>query len=357
MPPTPLVWRQIPVRHVFEVVYPAYLRDLPESEAARELAQCDSLEYTLVPRSTEDRTPFGELVGPFQGALDARPTGPVGSLAECLRNYWVQTATGSSVDETVRTVARAIDYASELLVGRVGGPAAGEESDPPATHALIWLNALLFQELLSAHLETGTLAPAYRDTRIESPDSEGRPSEIREQWKALLEINWWPIFAVALHSLDRTSPYWARLALAALSKAAAEVAEGGVIRRHDIAGRVFHRLLESRKFLGTNYTTVPAAVMLAGLAVDRKHPRWNGVEWDSEAEVASLRIVDPACESGTLLMAVVQEVLKRHRRADGSDESQGAVIEALLESALYGFDVVPAAVRLTAATLSMSEAK
>ncbi len=143
MPETPLVWCQLPVRHVFEVVCPAYLRDVPESEAPSELAQCNSLEFTLVPRSTDDRVPFGDLVGPRQEAAETRFTGPVGAFADCLQTYWVQTADGASVDETVRTVARAIDYASELLGGRVPVPETVEDSDPAATNALIWLNALV----------------------------------------------------------------------------------------------------------------------------------------------------------------------------------------------------------------------
>ncbi len=180
---------------------------------------------------------------------------------------------------------------------------------------------------------------------------------LAEQWRGLLEINCWPIFAVALHSLRKAPAYWAALAPGTSRMAAGKVAEGGVIRRHDIAGRIFRRLLDARKFLATNYTTIPAAVILAGLAPDRKHPRWDRTDWDDSASVGSLRIVDPACGSGTLLMAVVQDVPKRHRHADGSGDTQGPVIKALLESALYGFDVVPAAVHLAAATLSMSETK
>ena len=52
-------------------------------------------------------------------------------------------------------------------------------------------------------------------------------------------------------------------------EAAAEVAETGTIRRHDVAGRIFHRLLDTRKFLATNYTTVPAAMTACRLGFRR----------------------------------------------------------------------------------------
>lgn len=354
---TPLVWRELPLKHVFTVVYPEYLRNLPESEAIRELATCDQLEFTRVPRPLNERVSAGLTVGPFQELPEAIQTGPVTAIAECLRDFWIQTANGTSVEESVTTAARAIDYAAELLSQRVTGAKDGGDSDPAATHALIWLNALLFQELLSAHLDTATLAPAHRHKKIPAPDPKGRPSVIFEQWDRLLQINWWPIFSVALESLGQTPSYWTGIALPPLRNAAKRIAESGVIRRHDIAGRIFHRLLDSRKFLATNYTTIPAAVLLAGLALDPRHELWRNLAWSSPESIARLRIVDPACGSGTLLMAVVQEVLKRHRRAGGDEESRTAIVRALLENALYGFDVVPAAVHLTATTLSMAETR
>lgn len=357
MPETPLIWRELPVKHVFAVVYPQNLRHLPESAAARELATCQELEFTRVPRPADQHIAPGQIAGPSQQAPETRQTGSVAAIAECLRDFWVQTANGSSVEETVTKAARAIDYASELLRNRVPGPESGGDSDPAATHALIWLNALLFQELLSAHLDTKTLSPAHRRKKIPVPDPRGRPSVIFQQWERLLEINWWPIFSVALESLAKAPSYWTGIALPPLRNAAATIAESGVIRRHDIAGRIFHRLLDSRKFLATNYTTIPAAVLLAGLALDPRHRLWKNVAWSSPEAVARLRIIDPACGSGTLLMAVVQEVLKRHRRAGGDEESRGAIVKALLERALHGFDVVPAAVHLTATTLSMAETR
>lgn len=142
-----------------------------------------------------------------------------------------------------------------------------------------------------------------------------------------------------------------------LVRAAIRIAEQGVIRQHDIAGRILHRLLETRKFLATNYTTIPAAVLLAGLAFDRSHPSWRGRDWSQPSAFASLRIADPACGSGTLLTAALQELLKLHRRAGGGARSQRETIRVLLEQALHGYDVVPAAVHLAAATLSMAETR
>lgn len=78
--------------------------------------------------------------------------------------------------------------------------------------------------------------------------------------------------------------------------------------------------------------------------------------WDDPDALAhKLRIVDPSCGSGTLLMAAVQEVIKRHRRAHS--EGIASTIKAVLENSILGYDVVPGAVHLTATTLSMAETR
>ena len=60
--------------------------------------------------------------------------------------------------------------------------------------------------------------------------------------------------------------------------------------------------------------------------------------------------------NGTLLMAAVQEILKAHRRqAEQAEEPQ--TVRKLLENTIHGYDVVPAAIHLTAATLAMAESR
>ena len=56
-------------------------------------------------------------------------------------------------------------------------------------------------------------------------------------------------------------------------------------------------------------------------------------------------------------MAAAQEVLKRARRAGASVDEAPAMVRTILEKALWGFDVVPAAIHLAASTLCMAEAR
>ena len=355
LPDTPLYWRGLVVEFVFALVYPKELQRMPESRTRAELAQRDDLVFAWVERRKS--TDAGDSSLP-EHIIRSQQRGSVATLAELLHDFWIRNAKGGSVEDAVEQASLAIEQASETLRRAVQPhPLKEVDSNPEETSALIWLNALLFQELLAQDLDTAQLPSEYCGAVIPRPDPSGNPGVIRAQWDAILEINWWPIFHVARDALRAAPPYAAAQALRQLSVAAEQIAAKGVIRRHDVAGRIFHRLLDTRKFLATNYTTIPAAVLLAGLTFDDKHSLWADIDWTSPADLGKLRIVDPACGTGTLLMAALQEALKLQRRAGSSPESQREAIRILLERAIHGYDVVPAAVHLTAATLSMAETR
>ena len=351
LPEKPLHWRGLAVDSVFALVYPKELQRQPESRARAELAKRTDLIFERV-----DSRAVGDVAD--EKLVRTKHTGSVATLAEFLHNFWIRSSKAGSVEEAVEQASFAIEQASAILRRAARPhPLQDVDSDPEATSALIWLNALLFQELLARNLDVSKLPEEFHSREVPRPEPSGHTRKIREQWEAILEINWWPIFHVACESLREAPPYEAGQALQELIPVAEDIAVKGVIRRHDVAGRIFHRLLGTRKFLATNYTTIPAAVLLASLAFDGRRKPWNAVDWSSPSELAKLRIVDPACGTGTLLMAALQEVLTLHRRSGGDSESQGATIRRLLENALHGYDVVPAAVHLTAATLSMAETR
>ena len=242
----------LPLRLAVAVGYPERLAALPESDTDANLAAATDLRICY--------RYYGDEWG-------AETAGTVASLAEQLRNYWVQSDNGARIEEIVKKASAAIDEVAEVLA-RMDRD-CGRESDSPGTKALIWLNALVFQELLARHLDMSLLPPEHREKTIGRPDPAGSTADLEHQWEEILSINWWPIFHVARETLQATpgSPA-ARQALAVLIRTAREIVESGMIRRHDVAGRVFHRLLDSRKFLATNYTTIPAAILLAGLAFE-----------------------------------------------------------------------------------------
>ena len=332
----PAIVNGLEVRLVVAVGYPSTLSRLPESDTHKSLSDCRSLRIAY--------RYFGEQ-------WSSEESGSVMDIAETLRNHWIRSDNGAGIEQIVQRVAHAINDASNIV-----GQDNSNDQDEPATKALIWLNALMFQELLARHLDSSELPEQYRNTGIDRPSPDHGPSHLIRQWDDILNINWWPIFYIARETLSETPAPINRQAIDILKTAAAEIAESGVIRRHDVAGRIFHRLLDSRKFLATNYTTIPAAIMLAGLAFDERNPCWTDTDFADPDNVARLRIVDPACGSGTLLMAATQEILKCARRNSMSAGDNRELMRSILEGAIFGFDVVPAAIHLAASTLCMAEA-
>lgn len=345
LPKIPLRWHGMPIESVFEVIYPSELQRMTESQAREALPKCQLV--------------FQEVARDKDGCLikGVKQEGTVAALAETLHSYWIRHSSGSSVDDAVSEASFAIEEAVQSLE-RVPAMKSPEGEETLAAMALVWLNALLFQELLAANLDRDALPAEHRNITINPPGNADSPDELRQQWEEILNINWWPIFAIASDTLGSVPSQWSSLALAPLKLAARSIATRREIRQHDIAGRIYHRLLNSRKFLATNYTTIPAAVILAGLAFDPTHSRWAQVDWSDPETIGKIRVIDPACGTGTLLMAALQEVLRNHRRAIQGEQQAARVMQLVrvaLEKILGGYDVVPGAVHLTAATLSMAE--
>ena len=336
-----LLWRGEPITRAFTLVYPQDWESQPQSVTAHVLGTCTTLEFQQVTRLN------GSVV--WAGSQ----CGSVRDLADLLLSFWNQSRK-NSIDGIVNDATAAIDRAAAILANDPYMKRPHGDSDPAATCALVWLNALLFQELLAANLSPDGMPEGHQHRSVPAPQQNASTLATLDDWESILAINWVPIFELARQSLSQVSSQRARLALDVLRACASNMAENRAIRRHDIAGRIFHRLLNSRKFLATNYTTIPAAAMLAGLAFGSLNSPLADKSFDDEHELAAnLRIVDPACGSGTLLMAALQELSKHCRSA--RVESGPPNLKPILEQSLWGYDVVPGAQHLTNSTLSMAE--
>jgi hypothetical protein len=124
----------------------------------------------------------------------------------------------------------------------------------------------------------------------------------------------------------------------------------GTVGQHDLAGRIFNRLVSERKFLASFYTTLPAATLLAGLVL--LPGRWPNLHWASVDALSSFRVVDPACGTGTLLMAAYRQIVENHLQSSGGSPAIAELHKTLMEDVIYGADVVQAATHLTAGTLA-----
>ena len=177
------------------------------------------------------------------------------------------------------------------------------------------------------------------------PEVANPQAEVLASWRQILEINYWPIFAIARDILSRMSPQDAARILQVLRETAGSVSASGANIAHDLTGRIFQRLIADRKYLATFYTLPSSAALLARLAV----AKMQDVDWSDREAIGNLRVGDFACGTGALLGAVYEQIATRHENAGGRSED---LHQVMMEEVLWGCDVMPSAIHITGATLS-----
>ena len=205
--------------------------------------------------------------------------------------------------------------------------------------------AAIIANALTVH--TGIAGAHKIPTLDELRGERGRllKSKVLRTWRYILdEINYWPIFKIASDVLLPIPNGKAQTLLDRLHLVAGDLHGIGVTSTQDMAGQMFGRLIVDRKFLATFYTLPASAALLAELAVSKLD-----VDWSDPDALTELRIADLACGTGILLSAAYRAVAVRHRRSGGND---AALHHTMMEDALIGADIMPAATHLTASMLS-----
>ena len=347
-----------PVRLVVALVYPARLREVGDQNIGDALSACNDLRFCFGEIDEKNRNLSIPLDGERPAAQPIRwgpgETGGVDTLADHLWSKWTED---KSIGEEFNSLVQQLDnnvQAAAAVIHRNQGARKGiiralefdllgiDEQSSMRAAALILCNAMLFHELLSG-LDDIPRPPL--------PGPADRDNTARA-WQEILDINWYPIFEPAREVLRQMNSLTTQNALDELRPAVARLARSNIPARHDLSGRVFHRLLIGGKYLSPNYTTITAAIVLSALALEGLD-----VDWSDAKQIKKLDITDPACGTGTLLVAAAEEIRRRHYRAslDAGKAPATTLGRDLLEHTLRGRDVVLAAVHLTAATLAMME--
>ena len=263
------------------------------------------------------------------------------------------------LDEVVQRlktpVRRALARALDLPATKPGG---GEQSDGYFIAAkrgmLVVATAMLFHHRVQGYLPTerpdgydGDWPPASATGCAE----QSAPIDaFREAWRGILAVDYRPVFetgrvALAVLTADPDTS----LAVRSLAEVITRVSERVTGLRHDLLGRIFHRVLDTARYDGSFYTSTAAAVLLATLAL-----REQDADWSDPDVVAALRICDPACGTGTLLMAAAERIRDlRNAAGRGDPEDEEALGLLLVEDVLWGYDVNLTATHMAASTLGM----
>lgn len=298
--------------------------------------------------------------------------GTVQDLGEALRRAYGALVEDEALSRAVAVLEVAIDRYVTALHGQSATPlrfaktlgiqeapdsdgGGRDEALTPAQQgavvriaALVLVNAMIFQEILSGS-----------DQRVRSLrgglGDQGIAGELAAHWGFILDdINYYPIFHIARELLvASTASRDVSVALSSLADAALRIVEWRAALRHDLMGRVYHRLLAEAKYLGAYYTSVPAAVLLLKLALSRDS---GSPDWSDLQSVSGFRVADLACGTGTLLMAAADAIADNHVRdcvARHRPPQMDDLQSLLLGEVIWGFDVLPSALHLTASTLAL----
>ncbi len=330
------------------ICYPAGL------SSAAELAACELL-HTL--RSHKERPPahktswkrdsIPQLVSVIRKIPDQ--LGDPDEIANRL-SFSLDRAVARLSESQKQDLAACLDLPAGKPTKIEPGYALSSRFNQAAKRAMLVLaTAVMFHSQLDKHRHSikprsfaGDWSPASASQCAESHDPVGAFSQAWELW---LAVDYKPIFDTArsaLHALAGAHEFAA--ALQVVARASLQVTRNIVGLRHDLLGRIFHKVLDTARYDGSFYTTTAAATLLANLAL-----RADLLDWSDSAAIAQLRITDPACGTGTLLMAAAERI----RDLTGATGNQAEVSRLLIEQVLTGFDVNLTATHLAATTLGL----
>jgi hypothetical protein len=337
------------------LVYPKALRTVATAKLEESLSKTRLLFLVV---SETGQTDWAE-------ATPSEVLAALRRVCETLIQDDIVEASAASLSERIETIAAlwagqgaTCDRLSNLLgmpAKRGESPEEREARRGTATKvaSLVLANAMIFQEQLAA---------SGGDGRVDSLrvyENEPDPArQLKSHWRWIwTEINYVPIFQLGEAILDEIPINQSAIAaIRWLMDEAKKICANQSALRHDLMGRIYHWLLYHAKYLGTYYTATSSATLLLKLTFAQQ---WQGQDFGSLKKLVDFKVSDLACGTGTLLMASAQALTDQFivsRVKNGmtiTEVNLRNLHQTLMENVLYGYDVLPSAVHLTASTLGM----
>ena len=343
------------IESAIALVYPPDVREQTGGRAIRAaLRQTEALEYALYTATSGDAVERLPQSGWLRGNVRdlamlaqraAIPAQRVERLVDALEH-----GVHSAESEFNR---KHPDHSGDHLgpeIAEILGQSDDQGGQTRRMAMTVLINALIFHESLAqAEFKVGDDQRRVSYVRDFLSDVSGFDQHrIINEWRAILAVNYWPIFATAAEILDRMPIITADAVLQPLWNAARRLISGGVTKSHDLTGVIFQRLIADRKFLATFYTRPAAAALLAALALPADRPP-RGTDWSDAEAISDLQIGDFACGTGTLLNAAYQRISILHELNEGDPKT---LHPQMMKRGLHGLDVLNISVHLTAAMLA-----
>lgn len=234
-----------------------------------------------------------------------------------------------------------VDAELATTIGEALGLAVGarEERRNAATlAALLVVNGMILSHRLAPRIER------LPDDAIQRLRFSPKPyAACRRAWRTILRKDYAPIFVPALAVLEQLKDDAHAPIITHMASSSLEVAATLSDFSYDHSGPLFHRILGKRgQADGAYYTNNLSALLLAGLAIPSAPGR-------------SFRLIDPACGTGTLLLAAL-DTIKRHVMAEHPGTDEAKLHKRLVEKTIHGLDINHHATQLAAANLTLGAA-
>ncbi len=291
------------------------------------------------------------------------PTWREGSVQEfasvLFQNDLPQSNVADAIEYSVRQAADFIQSDRELfsknfapLLSKALALPSGTERDNRAAvliAALMVSNAALLHHRLRV-VDSLSEVPTLKDCMAYQGDR--LLSAMTSAWESILEIDYHPVFDPAVSVLEAfmevksSARMLAVNAIRLLVENALAYADDLAALRFDHAGPLYHRLLESARYDGSFYTNNISALLLSRLAIQENFTDWSDLE-----HLRDLKVIDPACGTGTLLMAAMHTIRDRYINAAGLDVD--LLHLCLVEDVLHGLDINRHGIQLAACNLTL----
>jgi type I restriction-modification system DNA methylase subunit len=175
---------------------------------------------------------------------------------------------------------------------------------------------------------------------------------LREAFKDILKVDYQRIYELAIQVIEAL-PEEVNLALRRLVELAEECASKRTLLRKDFSGKIYHKIVGDwaiRKGFATYFTTIPAAYLLAYLAVFTRTGVFS--EFKDHIEVGDL-----ACGSGTLLTATYSALkdLYIYSKFGRDKVDLRSFHKLMLEKGIWGIDALRYAVQIASTNLALQD--
>ncbi len=323
---------------------PFRFRMLSNRDLADELRLANDMHHALFTQDVEMNVRRFPSSGWITGGLTdiatslrigAIPTSKIESAASELEH---------GIDEAARQLESSIVQRPNMAeqIESILFQKSGEQTSRMAM--LIVTNAFVFQSTLARTIGLESI-PALNQLR--STNQSLDTIEILEAWNTIRDVNYVPIFDVAIRLIEVIASDDATVGKLCwiLRNTAQQLINSGLSFVHELAGIVFQRLIVDRNFIKTFYTRPESVALLSALVLPQK----DIIDPDEKEALTKLKVGDYACGTGALLNGVYQRILAQYEQAGGNAKD---IHKDMVENNLVGCDIMPNASHLTCALIA-----